>query len=172
MFLRRLLGTFGGQATQKEQPTQGTFTVRDGRSVPVSDAFKAWTSGDFHLMTAALRSPAAPVDRHHLLCAVVEHTFRLRRDRSMSALCAQTAEAYIAELPSLVPALREAWKGVPLNGELFKQYATLLTEQGNFDRALQVCAIAQRHQAEDGTQGGFAGRIKRIEKSRAKVQAG
>ena len=49
----------------------------------------------------------------------------------------------------------------------FQHYATLLTERGEFDRAIQVCESAIGFGLDDETRGGYEGRIERIKKRAA-----
>ena len=51
----------------------------------------------------------------------------------------------------------------------FMQLSTLLNDVGQFDEALKVCQQALEYQLTDGTVTGFEGRIKRIEKAKAKA---
>ena len=49
----------------------------------------------------------------------------------------------------------------------FQHYATLLTERGQFERVIQVCESAIGFGLDDGTKGGYKGRIERIKKKAA-----
>ena len=140
----------------------------------VSDGFndsqqrEAWLSGDLQRMINALDSKTDDlVDRHFLLMAVVAETYRLRSDPQMANKCLQVAQSHCDEFSSIVGELK-AWSSesghdlprVPT----FQHYATLLTERGEFDRAIQVCESAIGFGLDDGTKGGYEGRIERIKK--------
>ncbi|MFU8815520.1 MAG: hypothetical protein ACNA7W_09250 [Pseudomonadales bacterium] len=60
------------------------------------------------------------------------------------------------EFPSVAPGLPR----VPT----FQKYATLLTEDGEYGTAIEVCRRAISFGLEDGTKAGYEGRIARIEK--------
>jgi hypothetical protein len=46
----------------------------------------------------------------------------------------------------------------------FQNLAILLTEDGDFPEAMKVCQAAQNYGLSDGTKGGFAARIERIQR--------
>ena len=50
----------------------------------------------------------------------------------------------------------------------FRNLAILLTEQGKFQEAINVCHRAINFDVDDGTEGGFEARIERIKKLAAK----
>ena len=110
------------------------------------------------------------VDRHFLLMAVVAETYRLRSDPRMADKCLQVAQTHCDEFSSIVGELRtwssESGHDLP-RVPTFQHYATLLTERGEFDRAIQVCESAIGFGLDDGTKGGYAGRIERIKKKAA-----
>ena len=47
---------------------------------------------------------------------------------------------------------------------MFPYLATVLTEDGHYDEAIEVCRKAINFGLDDGTKSGFAGRIERIRK--------
>ena len=79
------------------------------------------------------------------------------------------AEMHIAEFPQIVGPLEKDMDGVLPRVSTFQHYATLLTEQSKFDRAIEVCETAIRFGLHDGTKAGFEGRIDRINKKRQKT---
>lgn len=50
----------------------------------------------------------------------------------------------------------------------FQQYATLLAERGEFQRAIRVCESAICFGLDDGTKKGYEGQIERIKKAAAR----
>jgi hypothetical protein len=143
------------------------FTIRAGKSVPVDEAFEAWTSGDLPRMLGALNTKTNPIDRHYLLMGIVEQTYRRRSEPGMADECARIAELHLFEFTNLAALLKQETGFLP-RVTTFQSYATLLTEQGRFDDAIAVCNRALAFGLHDNTQSGFEGRIKRIEKLRAK----
>jgi hypothetical protein len=115
-----------------------------------------------------------PVDRHYLLQEMVAATYRLRKTHEQyRKLCGQIAELHLREFPSMVEPLK-AWMGeetkraggkIPIQVTTFTNYATLLTEAGEFEKAIAVCETAIRLGCIDWhTAMGYEGRIERIRK--------
>jgi hypothetical protein len=67
-----------GSKSKEQEPT--TFTLRQGKSVPVDDAFRAWTSGDLPKMIKAVSIKTNLIDRHFLLQSIVDATYKLRKE--------------------------------------------------------------------------------------------
>jgi len=145
-----------------------SFAIRGGKSVPTDAVFDAWTSGNLKRMLRALELRTNLIDRHFLLLSIVEQTYRLRSDPKMAADCARVSEIHLAEFQQIAPALKAEFDGVLPQVPTFQNYATLLTEQGDFGRAAWVCELALYYGLDDGTKSGFSGRIERIRKKQAK----
>ncbi|WP_412536989.1 hypothetical protein [Marinobacter sp. MIT932201] len=157
-----------GESAQK----QVRFTMRAGKLVETDAVFDAWTSGDIARMQAALAEKTNLVDRHFLLMSLVDQSYKYRKDDpELEKLCAEISEQHIQEFPEIKPALVKSLDGLLPRVTTFQKYATLLTEQNNFDRAVEVCDIAISHGLHDGTKGGFEGRIERIKRKAAKHSA-
>jgi hypothetical protein len=119
-----------------------------------------------------------PVDRHYLLQEMVAATYRLRKTHEQyRKLCGQIAELHLREFPSMVEPLKatqEAWMtkvaggGIYYSVKTFQMYATILTEAGEFEKAIAVCETAIRLGLSDNTAGGYEGRIDRIRKKAKK----
>ncbi len=134
----------------------------------VEKAREAWLSGDLQRMINALGSKAKLVDRHFLLMTVIKETYRLRDDPRMADKCLEVAQMHIDEFPKIRSALKREFGDVLPRVPSFTQLATLLTERGEFDRALQVCERAVAFGLDDGTKSGYEGRIARIRKKAAR----
>lgn len=157
-----------GELAQK----QVRYTMRDGELVETDAVFDAWTSGDIGQMRAALAEKTNLVDRHFLLMSLVDQSYKHRKnDPELEKLCAETSEQHIQEFPEIKPALVKSLDGILPRVTTFQKYATLLTEQNNFDRAIEVCEVAISHGLQDGTKSGFQGRIERIRRKAAKPGA-
>ena len=100
--------------------------------------------------------------------AIVSETYKHRSDPEMAQTCARVAEMHIAEFPQIAGPLKKDMDGVLPRVTTFQHYATLLTEQSKFDRAIEVCETAIRFELHDGTKSGFEGRINRIKKQQKK----
>ncbi|WP_394424494.1 hypothetical protein [Vreelandella stevensii] len=169
--LRKLKEALFGRQTQKPQSSsaaesqQSRYTIRDGQLTPTDQAFDAWTSRDLAKMRAALDKKTNLVDRHFLLMTLVDETYKRRKeDLEAKEFCAQVAEQHLEEFPDIKPALVKSLDGILPRVTTFQKYATLLTEEGEYKRAIEVCEIAISHGLNDGTKGGFEGRIAKIKK--------
>jgi hypothetical protein len=141
-----------------------SFALREGKMVPTDDAFDAWTSRDLEKMLSAFRNKTNPVDRHFLLMGIVDETYKRRNDPEMRKKCKDIAEIHIKEFPTIVPPLKKDMGGVLPRVSTFQQYSTVLTEDGEFEKAIEVCKLAISYHLNDGTNSGFEGRIERIAK--------
>ncbi|ARV17381.1 hypothetical protein AEP_00419 [Curvibacter sp. AEP1-3] len=145
------------------------YTVRGGKSIEVDAVFEAWVSDDLDKMIAVMDMPTHPIDRHHLLNGIVSGAYKRRGEDYYAQLCADTAETYLLEMPKLLRAFRKDGPRLPLpHVPVFEKYATLLAEQKQFDRAIEVCELAIAQKLHDNTKSGYEGRIKRIERLKAK----
>jgi hypothetical protein len=139
---------------------------------PWSKVREAWLSGDLQRMINALDFKANRLDRHFLLMAIVKETYRKRSDPKMADKCLEVAQIHCEEFSTIVEPLRkdlnrdDTLPRVPT----FAFYATLLAERGEFQKAIEVCESAIGFGLDDGTKGGYEGRIERIKK-KAKTRA-
>lgn len=145
-----------------EIPDGQSYTIREGLTVPTDQAFDAWTSMDLDKMLLALGVQTNTVDRHFLLMNIVRETYRQRQDPSMRQKCREIAQLHLHEFPVIAPALKREFDGVLLQVPTFQNYATVLTEGGEFDEAVAVCEMALMYGLSDGTKSGYKGRISRI----------
>ena len=141
------------------------YMLRGSQFLETDQAFEAWTTQDIDKMKQALHPETNPVDRHFLLMGIVDQTYKDRKNNEDArSFCAEISEKHIEEFSSLKPVLVESLGGILPRVPTFQKYATLLTEQGNFSRAIEVCELAISHGLHDGTKAGFEGRIARIRK--------
>ena len=146
-----------------------SYVIRGGQSVRADEVFHAWTSGDLDRMLRALALDTNLVDRHYLLLGITKETYRIRSDPAMARECARVSEIHLAEFQQIRPALAGELGGELPRVPTFQNYATLLAEQGDFDRAVWVCELALYYGLSDGTKSGFSGRIARIRKKQAET---
>lgn len=167
-FLKGLLASTPKAVAMPDEPTD-LVTIRFGKAVTPDEAFFSRFTGDVPRMVAALEVDTNPIDRHFLLLNLVQETYKRRAQADMAALCAETAELHLREFPSLVgPLLQDL--GVLPRVPTFQHYATLLTEHGEFEKAIHVCETALSYGLHDGTKSGFEGRIRRIQKRNREAQ--
>jgi hypothetical protein len=152
----------------QRQSRATSYVLRDGRFIEADQAFHAWTSGDLEKMTQALSAPTNPVDRHFLLQTIVELAYKQRVAPKMRQLCREVGEMHLREFTAVGPHLLEEMGGVMPRVTTFPRLAAVLAEDGDFERAIEVCQIAASWGLRDGTVGGYTGRIKRLQKAAAK----
>lgn len=137
--------------------------LRFGQFIPTDEVRDAWVSGDLERMLRAANLQTNLVDRHFLLSGIVKETYKRRAEPELATLCAQYSEQHLAEFQTIAPALKADVGTLP-RVPTFQHYATLLAEQGDFERAIWVCELAKYYGLEDGTKAGFDGRMARIRK--------
>ena len=76
---------------------------------------------------------------------------------------------FVTTEPSLALALKEDMGGTLPRVTTFQHYATVLTEDGEYEKAISICEKALEYGLHDNTKSGFEGRIERIKK-KAKTQ--
>lgn len=158
----------GQRSATKDDDIPTKYTIRLGKSVRVDEAFEVWTSGDLPRMLGALETKTNLIDRHFLLMGIVEQTYKERKDPSMMELCKKISELHISEFPKIAPALKKDMGGTLPRVTTFQYYATLLTESGDYEKAIEMCQKALSFGLHDGTKSGFEGRIARIKKQMSK----
>ncbi|MCX5734990.1 MAG: hypothetical protein NTW68_11780 [candidate division NC10 bacterium] len=169
--LTAILGDTSGDPAKKAESRQDpvSYVTRLGKTAPADEAWLAWMSADLDRMLGALNTRTNPIDRHFLLMAIVERTYKQRSDPQMAQTCARVAELHLAEFPQIAPALQKEFDGNLPHVGTFQRYATLLTEHGEFEKAINVCRIALSFGLKDDTLSGFEGRIERIRKKQPRT---
>ena len=153
---------FGGKETEISSKS---YAIRKGRAVEADESFNAWTSRNLDEMIKAAETDTNPIDRHFLLQTIVDETYKRRDEEKYRDLCIEFSEKHLKEFSEkIVSELKEDFNGVLPRILTFQYYSTLLTELGDFDRAIKVCETAISFGLHDGTKSGFQGRIDRIKK--------
>ncbi len=132
----------GEQTTRK--PTSKTFTTREGQSMEADESFRAWTSGNLSDMVKALDKKTNLIDRHFLLMSIVDQTYKNRSDSENADLLRKVAEMHLAEFPKIKPALKREMDGILPRVTTFQKYSTFLTEEKEYEKAIEVCESAIR----------------------------
>ena len=138
-----------------------------GKLKKADAVFDAWTSCDLSAMLSQLSVKTNLVDRHFLLMNIVKETYRNRQDPKMRETLLQIAQIHIDEFSKIKPALIRSTGCLP-SVPTFQKYATVLTEDGNYNKAIEVCKLALKYGLHDGSKGGFEARITNIQKKREK----
>jgi hypothetical protein len=144
-----------------------TYVTREGQAMEADDAFHAWTSGNLDEMVRALKTKTNLIDRHFLLMSIVDQAYKNRSDPDSADLLRKVAEMHVSEFPQIKPALKKEMDGILPRVTTFQKYATFLTDNKEYEKALQICEQAISEGLHDGTKSGFEGRIKRIKRKTA-----
>jgi hypothetical protein len=122
-------------------------------------------------MIAEVKRERDPLERHRLLTAIVEESHRRRADPAMKKLFLRFAGMHVRELPKMAAALKADGKGRLAEVASFTLLAEALEEDGRTGEALEVCRKAEALGLQDSARGGFAGRIRKLEKKAARPAA-
>jgi hypothetical protein len=128
-----------------------------------------WASDTFSQLVANFPTDGDVQSQHQGLSDVIGHCYKLRKQSDYCQYGANLADTYQALFAQLLK-WQKAEK-VPLEQKSlgFMQLTTLLNDTGQFDSAMSVCQQAIDYQLDDGTVTGFAGRLIRVEKAKAKA---
>ena len=161
-FISKIFGSKKGPLKNANE-TRKSYIVRDGVSIEADERFKAWVSSDLGRMLEQLPKKGHPVDTHFLYLNIVEQTYKQRKNPKMRELFKKVASEHVSRFGSLVdPLIKDM--GILPRVPTFQYLATVYTEDGEYDKAIQVCEKAIEIGLQDGTKSGFQGRIERIRK--------
>jgi hypothetical protein len=151
----------------KEVECEKTFNTHDevsGIQTDWDEVYYATFSGDLNQMLNVTELKTSLINRHFLLQTIVSESYKLRKEEKYKNICINFSEKYIEEfLQFLQPLKTEFGENLP-RISIFKNYSTLLTELGEYEKAIKTCEFAISYNLKDGTKGGFEDRIMRINK--------
>lgn len=127
-----------------------------------------WASDTFTQLVDAYTEQTEPEAQHKCLEEVIAHCYKLRKQADYCAYGAKLSDNYLRLFKQLKS--DDTFKS-ELKGGAFMQLTTLLNDVEDFDAAIKVCQQAIDYQLDDGTVTGYAGRLARVEKAKAKAQA-
>jgi len=120
-------------------------------------------------MIAAMELKTNRIDRHFLLAAITEITYKLRSDKAMLLLCESVTETHVKEYPNLAIALKAQTDGITPRARCFDRLATVLAEMGDLAGAIKVTIKAVKcEQALEEKRDGW---VKRLTKMAEKFHA-
>ena len=162
------------KSLDRQQRSKGNktdaYVVRKGKTIKADEAFEASTSGDLNRMLKAVSTDTNPIDRHFLLQSIVGETYKKRKDQEMRRICKEIGEKHLSEFPAIAQPLKKEFDNILPRVTTFQHLATVYSEDGNYDRAIDICKMALSYDLHDNTQSGFEGRIERIQKKKLKDQ--
>ena len=163
-WINSLFGKNEPKEEEEEEEESTSYVTRLGKCIVADEVFFAWTSGDLNRMFKASKLSTNLIDRHFLLLLIVMETYKMRKDEKYRNLCIEYSELHLNEFPQIAPVLKENVGGNMPSVPTFQNYATILTETGDFAKAISVCEMAISYGLNDGTKSDFLGRIERIKK--------
>jgi len=134
--------------------------IRDGDLQELPNEVMA---DDLESIIAKLSNEQEPLARHFLFQEIVENAYKHRADDRQRSLFIHYAEMHVDEFDKIVPDLKEKFGDSP-KAITFQYLATILTEDGYFQKAVDICDLALKYGLHDGTKTGYKGRIKRIQR--------
>jgi hypothetical protein len=147
---------------RKNKPER--YILRQGKATKTDAVFKAWTSGNLKKMLNVLNVKTNPIDRHYLLQGIVNETYKLRQQGKMKEKCKEISLLHLTEFSELQEPLKKENDGWLPRVTTFQHYSTILSDEGNYEKAIKICKEAIAYGLHDNTKSGFEGRIKRIER--------
>lgn len=150
--------------SEKKEKISKRFITRLGKEVEPDVVFDAIGSKNMDDMLKVLHVKTNPIDRHFLLLNIVILSYKSREEKRMRELCRTISEIHIKEFTDIAPFLKEEMGGSLPHVPTFQHYATLLTEDGEFGKAIDVCNTAISFGLHDWTKADYAGRVERIKK--------
>lgn len=149
----------------KKQSVIKNEIINDTSNHPEWDeVFYARTTNDLNKMLQVVNLKTNSVNRHFLLQAIVNESYKLREQENFKSLCLEYSAIHLNEFQDIAPALKKDMDGMLPRVSTFQNYATLLTELGEFEKAISVCEKAISYGLSDGTKSDYEGRIQRIKK--------
>jgi hypothetical protein len=121
-------------------------------------------TGDLVIKLKAIEIEKNVIDRHFLMQEIVSQTYTLRKEESYKNLFLTFSEKHLAEFDEIYKSLKKEFEGFTPKVTTFQYYSTLLTELEEYEKAIKVCEMAISYKLDDGTKGGYNGRIERIKK--------
>ena len=126
---------------------------------------------ELNRMLKDLSKETNPIDRHFLLQSIVGETYKRRKDTEMRKICNEIGIKHLSEFKDLAPFLKKEFGGILPRVTTFQYLSTLLSEDGDYDRAIKICKMAISYGLKDGTKGGFEGRVKKSKRKEVKLEA-
>jgi hypothetical protein len=155
----------------KEFITDSYTLSAHGEPIPQTSAQAAVTTLNVETMLAELNKggnasgDAALMSRHFLMLNIVGEAYKKRlEDSRMREICKTVGRRHVKEFPEIKNPLKkflhiDFLPAVPT----FQRLATVLTEDMEFDEAIEVCRSAIEYGIDSETADGFEKKIEEIE---------
>lgn len=138
------------------------------------DRHNAWINSlnadNLDEMFSQLYKPGNPADTHFLYLNIARIAYRKRDDAKMMELFKKIAVEHISIFNTFIPALLcKTSEGLILpHVPTFQWLVTIYSDEGEYEKAIEVCEKAIRLGLHDGTKGDYQGRINKIINKAAK----
>jgi hypothetical protein len=146
-----------------------SISTQPGQQLNLDRVEGDWASESFLQQVDAANNASELPSQHDDLVSVINHCYKMRKQANYCQYGAALQLTYLG----LYRALHQQYVTQKSTDDIklpaFMQLSTLLNDIGQFDAAVKVCQQALKYQLTDGTVTGFEGRIKRIEKAKAKA---
>jgi len=139
------------------------FTEED-RERGYDEVYLARLSNDLGKMLKVAELETTLSNRHFLLQSIVIETYKLRKEEKYKNLCLKFSKKHLEEFDVISQSLKNEFDGSLPRVVTFQHYATLLTELQEYEEAIIICEKAISYGLDDGTKGGYKGRIDKIKK--------
>jgi len=140
-----------------------SYYLRDGALVESDERREALNSEDIDRKLKQLYKKGDPVDTHFLYLQLIDQAYRHRKEPVMRALFKKLANEEVEKFDSIREQLIKEISILP-RVPTFQYLATIYTEDCEYEKAIEVCEKAIAFGLNDGTKGGYLGRIERIMK--------
>ncbi|WP_137223478.1 hypothetical protein [Shewanella sp. MEBiC00475] len=156
-----------------EASVAGVSTVKEpiyqGQALNLRRVESDWASESFLQQVDAANNASDLESQHSDLASVINHCYKMRKQADYCQYGAALQLTYLGLYSALHQQYVSQKSTDEIKSPVFMQLSTLLNDAGQFDDAIKVCQQALEYQLTDGTVTGFEGRIKRIEKAKAKA---
>jgi tetratricopeptide (TPR) repeat protein len=140
-----------------------SYCMRDGDFVECDERYYASHSGDFDRMLKQLYTKGSLIDTHFLYLNLVGQAYARRKEPEMRSLFKKLALEHVEKFSSIRGPLLKNFGMLP-HVPTFQYLATVYTEDGEYERAIEVCEKAIAFGLHDWTKGDYSARIERIKK--------
>jgi tetratricopeptide (TPR) repeat protein len=137
--------------------------LRDGALVESDERHEAVNSGDCDRMLKQLYKKGDLIDTHFLYLQLIGQAYSHRKEPEMRARFKKLANEHVEKFASIREQLIKEI-GILPRVPSFQYLATVYAEDGEYAKAIEVCEKAITFGLNDGTKGGYLGRIERIKK--------
>lgn len=138
-------------------------------NIPMPDS--SWANDTLTQAVKTFISSDDTLEKNRAILGAIANCYQHRSQSELSHFGASLAPHYASFFTQNLDSMTTTASDIHKKGSGFMQMATMLSDEKKFEQAIEICQLALAHKLTDGTQTGFAGRIKRIEKAQAKASS-